>query len=68
MSSGGNMLSGLMGGGVVDGIANTIAKFTGINVTIVKTTGRLEAYATYVWLTSNGAIDEHACNNKACQQ
>ena len=36
MSGGGSMLGGLLGGGVVDGIANVIAKFTGINVTIVK--------------------------------
>ncbi len=35
--SGGSLLGNLMGGGVVDGIANVIAKFTGINVTMVKT-------------------------------
>ena len=37
MGSGGGLLSSLVGGGVVDGIANVIAKFTGINVTMVKT-------------------------------
>jgi hypothetical protein len=36
-SAGGSMLSGLFGGSVVDGIASVVAKFTGINVTIVKT-------------------------------
>ena len=37
LGTGGSMLSGLMGGSVVDGIANTLAKFTGINVSIIKT-------------------------------
>ncbi len=36
MGSAGGLLGSLMGGGVVDGIANLIAKFTGINVTMVK--------------------------------
>ncbi len=36
MSGGGGMLSGLLGGSVVDGIATVVAKFTGINVAIVK--------------------------------
>lgn len=37
MGSGGSLLSGLLGGGVVDGLAGVIAKFTGINVTMIKT-------------------------------
>jgi hypothetical protein len=36
LSGGGSMLSGLLGGSVMDGVANAIAKFTGINVTMVK--------------------------------
>jgi len=36
MSGGGRMLGGLLGEGVVDGIANKVAKFVGVNVTIVK--------------------------------
>jgi Bacterial protein of unknown function (DUF937) len=34
---GGGMLGGLLGNNVVDGLANTISKATGVNVTIVKT-------------------------------
>ncbi len=37
MSGGGSTLGGLLGGEVVDGIANVISKFIGINATIVKT-------------------------------
>ncbi|MEQ1830008.1 MAG: DUF937 domain-containing protein [Pirellula sp.] len=36
MSSGGGMLSSLMGGSLVDGIAAAISKYTGINVSMVK--------------------------------
>lgn len=35
------MLSGLFGGSLVDGIAAAISKQTGINATLVKTTGFL---------------------------
>jgi hypothetical protein len=37
LSSGGGMLSNLLGGTAVDGVAAAISKFTGVNLSIVKT-------------------------------